>query len=244
MSPDTVMNLSMGTMGTGTEAAVIRAAGLELRPAGDDSVRVCPGDWQVRAGERWALKGPSGCGKTTLVNALCGLLAPTAGSLRVMGRDLYAMGSGERDRFRGTRMGVVHQEFHLLPGFTAMENLAVALRFAAGQRGRSARDRALEMLTAAGLADRAETRVERLSRGEAQRVAVARALVHQPDLLLTDEPTASLDPGRAVSMLAWIDALRDQTGCAWICVTHDPAVASRFEHCLDAMSWRSPEPVS
>lgn len=229
--------MKTGMTVTGTEGAVVRAAGLELRPAGDGTVRVCPGDVEVGAGERWALTGPSGCGKTTLVNALCGLLAPSAGSLRVMGRDLYAMGSGERDRFRGSRMGVVHQEFHLLPGFTALENVAVALRFAAGQRGRAARTRAMEMLAAAGLAERAGTRVERLSRGEAQRVAVARALVHEPELLLTDEPTASLDAERGAAMLGWIEDLRAQFGCAWICVTHDAAVAARFEHQLDARGW-------
>jgi ABC-type lipoprotein export system ATPase subunit len=154
-----------------------------------------------------------------------------------MEQDLYALSAGERDRFRGKRLGVVHQEFHLLPGFTALENLAIALRFSAGERGRGALQRASEMLEVAGLSERAHTPVERLSRGEAQRVAVARSLVHRPELLLTDEPTASLDAERGMAMLGWIDGLRRETGCAWLCVTHDSEVAKRFDHVLDARLW-------
>ncbi len=151
------------------------------------------------------------------------------------------MSSSQRDRFRGRQLGVVHQEFHLLSGFTAKENLAIALRFATGETGRTANRRASEMLEMAGLSHRAEARVERLSRGEAQRVAVARALVHKPKLLLTDEPTASLDSERGARILEWIETLRDTTGCAWICVTHDEKVARTFEQHLDARSWLRPE---
>jgi len=221
--------------------AIIRSSQLELRPAGDDSIRILPEDLRISPGERWALTGPSGCGKTTLINTLCGLLPPAAGVLRVLERDLYAMSPGQRDRFRGRQLGVVHQDFHLLSGFTAKENLSVALRYATGEKGRPANERALDMLEKAGLSPRADTRVERLSRGEAQRVAVARALVHTPDLLLTDEPTASLDADRGSRMLEWIDTLRESTGCAWICVTHDEEVAARFEHQLDARSWAQAE---
>jgi len=232
------MITTMGSMITTTEShSVVRAAGLDLRPADDDSVRICPADFEIRENERWALIGPSGCGKTTLLNTLSGLLAPTSGTLRVLDRDVYAMKPGERDRFRGRRLGVVHQNFHLLPSFTALQNLTIALRFSTDIRRNAARQQALDMLTAAGLSDRIHTRVERLSRGEAQRVAVARALVHRPDLLLTDEPTASLDPERGAAMLDWIDHLRAETGCAWLCVTHDPAVADRFEHRIDARDW-------
>lgn len=220
---------------------VIRGRGLDLRPAGDPSIRILPGDLEIRAGQRWALQGPSGCGKTTLLNALCGLLPPASGTLRVLERDPYAMHPGERDRFRGRRLGVVHQTFHLLPGFTALENLLVALRFADDSRGAAARKRAGDMLALAGVADRRHTRVERLSRGEAQRVAVARALAHRPELLLTDEPTASLDPERGTAVLDWMETLRGETGCAWLCVTHDPAVAARFDHVLDARAWSQPE---
>ena len=220
---------------------MIRSSQLELRPAGDDSVRIFPEDLHISSGERWALTGPSGCGKTTLVNALCGLLPPSSGTLSVLDQDLYAMSPGERDRFRGRQLGVVHQEFHLLSGFTAVENLSIALRFATGTTGREARTRSLEMLETAGISHRADTPVERLSRGEAQRVAVARALVHEPNVFMTDEPTASLDAERGAQMLEWMESLRTSTGCAWICVTHDPEVAAKFEHQLDARSWSSPE---
>jgi len=231
------MTMDMATTMTTESASLVRTSGLELRPAGDATVRVCPDDLEIFAGERVVLTGPSGCGKTTLVNTLCGLLAPSAGVMRVLNRDLYAMRPGIRDRFRGRRMGVVHQNFHLLPGFTALENLEIALRFSTGERGRRARERAANMLHAAGLANQMRTRAERLSRGEAQRVALARALVHDPELLLTDEPTASLDSERGAAMLDQVESLRAKTGCAWLCVTHDPAVAARFDRMLDARTW-------
>lgn len=236
----TLTIMTMENTITGTDSvSVVRTSGVELRPADDESVRIFPGDLRIDAGQRWALMGPSGCGKTTLLNTLCGLLAPAAGVLRVLERDVYAMKAAERDRFRGRRLGVVHQNFHLLSGFSALENLTVALRFSADVKGPSARKQAEVMLEAAGLGDRAHTRVERLSRGEAQRVAVARALVHRPELLLTDEPTASLDAERGTAMLDWIETLRAETGCAWLCVTHDAAVAARFEHTMDARAWKS-----
>jgi len=221
--------------------SVVHTSGLELQPAGDESVRIFPDDLCIGAGESWALTGPSGCGKTTLVNTLCGLLAPVTGTLRVLEQDLYTMASGPRDRFRGRRLGVVHQNFHLLTGFTALENLTIALRFSSDLGRHLARQQAHNMLATAGLSERAHTRVESLSRGEAQRVAIARALVHRPDLLLTDEPTASLDPERSAAMLDWIDHLRAETDCAWLCVTHDPVVAGRFEHRIDARDWARPE---
>lgn len=220
---------------------IVSCSGLELRPAQDGSVQIRPEDFQISAGEGWALVGPSGCGKTTLINALCGLLKPYAGSLHILNQDLYALSSGQRDRFRGKRLGVVHQDFYLLSGFTALENLTIALRYARSISGHGAKEKALHMLDKAGLGHRASTRVEVLSRGEAQRVAVTRALVHEPELLLTDEPTASLDPQRGEEMLQWIDELRSESNSAWICVTHDPQVADRFDHCLNARTWSQQE---
>ncbi len=237
----TMITKTVTTITTTEAPTVVRTRGLELRPAGDATVCVFPENLRIARDERWVLTGPSGCGKTTLVNALCGLLAPSAGDLEILGQDIYRMSSGERDRFRGRRLGVVHQEFHLLNGFNAVENLMTALRFSAGQRGFAARKQAGEMLEAAGLSNRATTRVERLSRGEAQRVSVARALAHRPELLITDEPTASLDSERSAAMLDWIDQLRVHSGCAWICVTHDPSVVSRFDHQINASNWARQE---
>ncbi|MDF3129685.1 ATP-binding cassette domain-containing protein [Kiritimatiellaeota bacterium B1221] len=220
---------------------VVECADLLLHPDKEHSIRICPADFSIHSGERWALMGPSGCGKTSLVNALCGLLTPTSGTLKVLGQDLRLLRAGERDRLRGKRLGVVHQNFHLLHGFSALENLLIALRFSADETGRGARKRATEMLASAGLEKRAGTRVERLSRGEAQRVALARALVHRPELLLTDEPTASLDAERGNEMLDWMESLRQEAGCAWLCVTHNPAIADRFDQVLDARNWSAPE---
>ncbi len=237
------MTTTMAIMSTITAMIMTTESGTAVRSG---SLLLCPGnadvcikvpELQISLGNRWVITGPSGCGKSSLLNALSGLLPPAGGTLRVLGRDLYAMKSGERDRFRGKEMGMVHQNFHLMSGFTALENVTISLRYSAGITGTPAKQRALDTLENAGLSHRLHTRVERLSRGEAQRVALARALAPQPRLLLSDEPTGSLDPARSAEMMWLMTELWERAGCAWICVTHDANLASGFENRIDARDW-------
>ena len=173
----------------------------------------------VRAGEVVLLLGPSGSGKTTLLSMIGGLLSPTRGSVSIAGKPLTG---APRDlaRVRLHQMGFVFQSFNLLPGFSALENVALPLRLIGMPRG-LARGRALELLAALGLADRAQASPKTLSGGEKQRVSLARALAADPEVLLADEPTASLDTqtGREAMDVLCASARRGRQAC--LVVTHD-----------------------
>jgi len=179
----------------------------------------------VERGELVAVVGPSGSGKSTLLAIVGGLVTPDAGAVEVGGIDVAALRHGERARYRATKVGFVFQSFNLVPFLTARENLLLMASLAGVPR-RTARQRAGELLTGLGLADRQHHLPARLSGGERQRVAIARALIHRPAVLLADEPTASLDSerGRAVvELLAREVHLRD---IAAVLVTHDPRMTS------------------
>lgn len=183
---------------------------------------------EVAAGERIALTGPSGCGKSTLLNVVAGLRVAEGGTLRVCGRDPRDMRPSERDVFRGECLGMVHQSFHLLQGFSVLENVLAGLRFNRAVPPRERKARALETLEAVGLGHRLHAQPRRLSAGERQRVTIARALAGRPGLLLADEPTGSLDPAAAAKAVCLMETLCAEVGCAWLCVTHDMALADRF----------------
>ena len=191
-------------------------------------VRACFPDLTLAYGERIAVTGPSGCGKSTLLNVLCGLLRPEHGTVRVAGKDLVSLPAGALDVFRGRHIGVVHQSFHLLHGFSALENVMMGLRFGRRSPGRRMREEAMALLDRVGLADQAGAKTYRMSVGERQRVAIARALAGKPDLLLADEPTGALDPEASERAMALLEGLCAEVNCGWVCVTHDPDLAKRF----------------
>jgi putative ABC transport system ATP-binding protein len=169
--------------------------------------------------------GPSGCGKTTLLHLIAGLLLPTSGKVAVDGQDLAQLSPRARDRFRGQRIGIVLQQFHLLPTLTSLQNLLVAQSIAGLPVDRAA---ALIMLRSLGVDERVDAFPHQLSVGQQQRVAIARALVNRPKLLLADEPTSSLDD-ETCSLVA--DLLLDATqrqGASLLIATHDMRLKSRI----------------
>jgi ABC-type lipoprotein export system ATPase subunit len=183
----------------------------------------------LRPGEQAALRGSSGSGKTTLLHVIAGIVRPDEGEVLVAGRDVARMPEAERDRWRARHVGYVFQSFHLLPAFTALENVALAMRFA----GRVDLARARALLERVGLGSRLEHRPGGLSIGQQQRVAVARALVNAPSLVLADEPTGNLDRAHADAALALIREVARENGAALLVVSHDERVVASFERILD-----------
>jgi predicted ABC-type transport system involved in lysophospholipase L1 biosynthesis ATPase subunit len=181
---------------------------------------------QIRRGERVALLGKSGSGKSTLLNLLGGLDRPTAGSIEVAGRDLARLGARELARHRLATVGMIFQSFNLIPSRTALENVALPLLFAGRPRRERART-ARRALEAVGLGERLGHRPAELSGGEQQRVAVARALVNDPAILLADEPTGNLDSVTAGEIIDLLSAHIRAHGTTLVLVTHDEELARR-----------------
>jgi putative ABC transport system ATP-binding protein len=185
----------------------------------------------IAVGERVAILGPSGSGKSTLLNLVSGIDLPDGGTVRVDGTDLTALSERDRTLFRRRRLGFVFQFFNLLPTLTVLENLLLPMELK-GRVGAGEEARARELLGEVGLADRADTFPDRLSGGEQQRVAVARALVHEPALVLADEPTGNLDQdtgGRVADLLDRLVASRRRT---LVVVTHSRELAARMDRVL------------
>jgi putative ABC transport system ATP-binding protein len=182
--------------------------------------------WRVEKLAQVAISGPSGSGKSTLLHVLAGLINPTRGSVQVCGQDLARMGEAERDRFRARHVGVIFQNFNLLQGYTAQENVLLGLTFSPHppQRAQTA-----ELLDELGLSHRRKHYPSQMSLGEQQRVAIARALVKQPELILADEPTGSLDPRHARGVVEKLREACQKHGCSLIVVSHQAEVVSAFE---------------
>lgn len=207
---------------------MIELAHVELRlegPAGP--VNILRGvDLTVAGGETVALVGPSGSGKTTMMMVIAGLEPATSGLVRVAGRDLAALDEDELALFRRQAIGIVFQNFHLVPNMTALENVAVPCEFAGLE---DAFDRAREGLSAVGLEHRISHYPGQLSGGEQQRVALARAFAAGPGLLLADEPTGNLDEGTGAQVINLLFSLRARFGTTLMLITHDAAVGGRCE---------------
>ncbi|MCG6962270.1 MAG: ABC transporter ATP-binding protein [Acidobacteria bacterium] len=181
--------------------------------------------FQVQRGERVAVLGPSGCGKTTLLHVVAGLLGVDTGSVRVAGCELSGLTEAARDRFRASAIGVVFQSFNLLPTLTAEENVLLPLRLC-GHRDSA---RARHLLKRVGLTQEARAPSSHLSAGQQQRVAVARAVVHEPMLVVADEPTGNLDRASARAVTDLLLEVCEEAGASLLLVTHDRDLAARLD---------------
>jgi lipoprotein-releasing system ATP-binding protein len=188
-------------------------------------------DFSADKGEVVAITGASGAGKTTLLQILGTLSTPDDGSLIIDGANPLALSSRELSAFRGRKIGFVFQFHHLLPEFTALENVMIPALIA-GQNARDASEKALGLLKEVGLESRSAHKPSELSGGEAQRVAIARALINHPAVLFADEPTGNLDSATKEEIHRLFFSLRDRLGQTIVIVTHDPALASLCDRSL------------
>ena len=208
---------------------IIELSALEVTfNAGKEALNVLKiPQWGVKEGDRVAIWGPSGSGKSTLLNVLAGLLPATRGSIAVCGQALEHMSEAQRDSFRARNIGIIFQNFNLLQGFTALENVMVGMTFSSRKPDIA---EAKHLLDEVGLSHRLNYLPARLSSGEQQRVAVARALANRPKLLLADEPTASLHPVNKEDVLRLLLDMCDRHGCTLLLVTHEREIISLFEN--------------
>ena len=198
-----------------------------------DTLEVLKGiDFYAQEGEIISIMGASGAGKSTLLQILGTLSTPDSGTLEIDGCDVLNLNGKELASFRGRKTGFVFQAHHLLPEFTAVENVMMPALIA-GRKQREARSAALELLESVGLADRIDHKPSELSGGEQQRVAIARALINKPSVLFADEPTGNLDSVTKQEIHKLLFSLREKYGQTIVIVTHDPELAALCDRCLN-----------
>jgi putative ABC transport system ATP-binding protein len=207
---------------------------VRFRWPGRASFALSVSDFSVAPGETVLLLGESGSGKSTLLSLICGTVLADVGAIQVAGTDLSGLTGGQRDRYRAEQIGMIFQQFNLLPFGSVVDNILLPLRFAPERRGRveSGRDEARDLCTALGLPDVLTAKASTLSVGQQQRVAVARALIGRPPIIIADEPTSALD---ATSQSAFLDLLFDQVrahGTTLLMVSHDPRLGDRFDRVI------------
>lgn len=197
---------------------------------GGTETRVLKGlDLSLQPGEMAALLGPSGSGKSTLLTILGTLMRPTSGQHTMLGLDLTTADDRELTEFRNRHIGFVFQFHHLLPDFTALENVLFPAAVRAGRETAAARERGRELLLRVGLADRMDFLVTKLSGGQKQRVAIARALMNRPELVLADEPTGNLDRESATQVMELLSEINREENTTFLISTHDEQIASVCE---------------
>ncbi|MBR4028282.1 MAG: ABC transporter ATP-binding protein [Alistipes sp.] len=186
---------------------------------------------EVKRGEIVSIVGASGAGKTTLLQIMGSLLAPDSGEVVIDGVELSTLNEDRLSDFRNRHIGFIFQSYHLLPEFTALENVMMPMLIAGGRRG-DAEQRAKELLAMVGMSHRVEHKPEALSGGEQQRVAIARALMMRPSVILADEPTGNLDTATREEIQRLFIELRDSINQTFVIVTHDEALAERSDRTI------------
>lgn len=219
-------------------AVALSCQGLwKIYEMGDEKVQAVRGiDLEINSGEMVAIMGPSGCGKTTLLNILSGIDDPSAGQVTVAGKPLFGISDDERTDLRGKEMGFIFQKFHLLDVMSAVENVEIPLLLL-GENPEEARAKSMLALEKVGLEDRSEHRPAELSGGQQQRVSIARAVVHNPSVILCDEPTGNLDSTTSKQVMSILSDLND-AGSTLVIVTHDKEIAKRCSRIIQISDGR------
>ena len=216
------------------DGPLVDAQDLRFRWPGAPADTLNVPELRLAAGEQLFLRGASGSGKSTLLALLAGVLAPSGGRLRLLGHDAAALSGAARDRLRADHIGVVFQQFNLLPYLSVHDNVTLALRFSARRRGAAGSGDAGRLLATMGLPEPLWARpAAQLSVGQQQRVAAARALIGRPALLLADEPTSALDEDARDAFMALLQQCCAEAGSALVFVSHDARLAQRFARVAD-----------
>ncbi|MGI9615678.1 MAG: ABC transporter ATP-binding protein [Acidimicrobiales bacterium] len=221
------------------EHAVVRLDRVRFRWPGQASDTVAIDELRLHANEHLFVRGASGSGKTTLLNLLAGIHTPTSGEVRLLGTDLASLSPSRRDQFRADHVGVVFQQFNLLPYLTALENVVLSCAFSRRKTSRATgagdvATNARHLLRALNLGDQLHRApVAELSVGQQQRVAVARALIGGPEILIADEPTSALDADNRDRFLDLLFRQAEAQGCTLVFVSHDPQLAQRFVRTIE-----------
>ncbi len=220
-------------------AEVISLRDVRFRWPGQQSDTVAIDELRLETGQHLFVRGASGSGKTTLLNLLCGIHKPSSGTVSLLGTDLATLSASRRDQFRADHIGVVFQQFNLLPYLTTLENVTLACSFSNRKKGRAAKaadlkESARELLSALNLTPELHRApVSKLSVGQQQRVAVARALIGGPEILIADEPTSALDADNRDRFMELLFQESEARGCTLVFVSHDPQIADHFERSIE-----------